>query len=95
MLPTLNDTGSGRFGEDEGLGGRGDLLEGGLVAVVALGLADDDEVGLGQFAQGRDAGGLRVRGEGDFGVQDGGGADDPGVEEDMVRSWSRRRLWSR
>lgn len=95
VLPTLDHAGSGRLSKDDGLGGWRDLLQGGFIAVVALGLADDDKVGLGQFAQRGDAGRLLVLSERYLGVKDLGRANNPRVEKDMVRSRLDRQRMGR
>jgi len=61
ILPAPDEAGRGRLGEDNRLGARGrQLLQGRLIAVIALVLRDDDEIGSGQLAERLDAGGLLV-----------------------------------
>ena len=83
VLPGANDSCGARLGEDEGAGGaRGEVEEGWLVAVVGLGVADDDEVGGWEVGEGGDGGGGAVGCRGEFGVEDLRGAVEPGVQED-------------
>lgn len=51
VSPSPNYACRRRFGEDDGLSQRRDLLQGSLVTVIVFGSTNDDEVGLGQFAE--------------------------------------------